>query len=230
MVRNIIATSLAVFCIATFVYAHCHDTKWCEEPEERMLGTHYWENDNNNTATMRCNDSYPNNMKTPSVDAPDAAAEWSSVSFQGNTIPFNITIVGTTTQRAGENDWNSCIGYYGDPDMEDNWVAFTQRWRYANSDRILEADISLNYYLPWNYHGYTSEDEYCLLQVITHEMGHVVGMLDVYYYVGYEENEWNCSEYEHYTMQGYGAPNWHDPESLACEDKYVLDIKYSDDE
>ncbi len=230
MLRSILMAILVVSCVAINVHSHCHETVPCEEPEDRMLGSHYWENNNNNTASMQCNDTFPGNMPLPSVEAPDAAEEWSSVSFMGDTIPFNISITGTTTARAGNNDWLSCIGYDGDPDQRDSWLAYCQRWRYANSDRIKEADIVLNYYIDWDYHGSTDSSEYCLLQVITHEMGHVAGLLDVYYYDGYETNEWNCPEYAHYTMQGYGQPDWHTPESLACEDMYVLDIKYSDDD
>jgi hypothetical protein len=72
-------------------------------------------------------------------------------------------------------------------------IAVTSTWYYTSTGQIVEFDMKLNSYYRWG-NSLVTPNVMDLQNIVTHELGHGVGMIDVY------EN--SCADV---TMYGYGS-------------------------
>ena len=158
--------------------------------------------------------------------APDvsvAAAQWSDVNFNDETVKFRLIYADRTQRTPGQKDtWNVVDWGVIDPShlLAEAYVWFSP----SNPLQVIEADIVFDYYEPFEAHSDNNfpTDKYCIRNVATHEFGHWVLLKDVYLV--------QCQDYEPYTMFSPGDPqtNIHSQESLECEDKYGLWYTYNE--
>jgi hypothetical protein len=88
----------------------------------------------------------------------------------------------------------------------------------------VEADMILTYYAPFAPHSTADYDQYCLANIITHEFGHFIRLLDV----DPSPQGHNCDAYADYTMWNDAGLGVHFQEDLACEDEYGAWFTYND--
>ncbi len=229
MIRKIAVAVLFTLAISVMVYAHCHNTLYCEHVVTHLCDM-YWDEPYNNTVHYSINVVYQPDTQDPNLgngDITAASALWENLLYQGIRIPFNPKIApGTaaTTERKSEvMDDHNVVSWLS---IRDHTIkARTTAWPDPdNEDRIVEADIAFNYYINFSAHADIGNNSghYCLKAIAAHEFGHFAGLL-------HAKDMYCDSEYSRYTM-------WHRPstgttgcawESLECEDKYALHHTYT---
>lgn len=136
----------------------------------------------------------------------DAGAEaWDS------QVAFDIFGAGTTTQGEVSAETNSPDGYnevmFGSAGQ--NTIAYATVWGTFGGPlfmrELVEFDLVFNDAMPWASDG--RSDAYDFQSIATHELGHAVGLADIY-----------DSKYDYVTMYGYGHLGDLGPRSLESPD------------
>ena len=155
-------------------------------------------------------------------DVSEAAAQWSDVEFDDETVKFRLINSGRTQRTPGQKDtWN--VVDWGTLMVEGNIAEAYVWFSSSNPIQAIEADIVFDYYEPFAVHSNNfPANKYCIRNIATHEFGHWVVLKDVS--IG------DCPSYASYTMYSPGNPqfNIHTQESLECEDKYGLWYTYNE--
>ena len=196
-------------------WTHCHDDVACEDLVGDVVGRYKWLN--SMPLDYWVSRDYADSMPALYHDIVSASNAWSRIAWEDGRIDFELRYRGGCDESPGGNDDDKNVVGWGALG-EDEWGA-CRMWVYNSNNRIVEADVILNYYKDWEKHGYTSNPpKYCIRNTAAHEFGHFAGLTDVYS---------ACTEYERYTMYGRNTgKNTHGKESLECEDKWSLDYKY----
>ena len=199
------------------VWAHCHndqdhDGADCEEPFQHLITGKKWKWLENHTVEYYINPDKPHpGLPHISTDIRAAAETWSGIEINAQYVAFYLDDVGFASILPEADDGESIVGWYDldadNPDFTANADITVQ----ANTNRIIEADIQLNYYSPFTTHANANNTTYCLRNTLTHEFGHWLGLGDV-------RPQHECAEYQHYTMWQTPVKVNCDKESLSCED------------
>ena len=88
--------------------------------------------------------------------------------------------------------------------------------------QIVGADIVLNYHAPLAPHSAQRDDMFCLQNILTHEFGHWIRLLEA------DAEGEDCDDYADYTMFNDAGPGIHYQEDLACEDEYCAWYTYNE--
>lgn len=127
-----------------------------------------------------------------------------------NSLNIGRKIVNTYPLSNGTNNANSTTddGFNvvtKQPLGADGPLMVTYYRYYVSSGRMVEADIFVNTDVPWA--NSTTPEKYNFYNVITHEIGHVIGLCDIYEPWG---SEW--------TMYGYADKNEGKKTTLEAHD------------
>lgn len=210
---------LTILC-ASSVMAHCHDSASCERPFKHLISRDRWEKEDDNTVDYYVNDDFSDDLPSFFPDVTTAASYWSRIEFDDEIVEFALRYKGPTHLHPNDEDTKNVIGW--------GWFEGEERgplgqvFRYydnTNGRRLIEQDMMLNYYHLYANHSADDDEKFCLLQVITHEFGHFIRLLDV------PDNV--CPEYSRYTMFRETGPGDHRKESLECEDKWGAFYTYN---
>lgn len=200
---------------AYLVWSHCHNDDNCEDLINDLVSGESWSNPNIDYKVNVLH-NYGRDELRPTLAT--ARVAWSDLTFNGDDIEFSLHYDGTTYETPGGNsDGENTIGWVTLGSDEDAPLAYTYVYLHpTDSSRIIECDLGFNYYQPFDEHNDVDPDEYCLLDVATHEFGHWVSLNDLDIYSG-------CySSYRFYTMWHKIGKDEHWRESLRCEDKWGL--------
>ena len=197
----------------TLVWANCHNSHDCEKPFQHLITGNKWKWLPNDTVNYYINPDKPHpGLAQISPDIRAAAAIWSGIEVDDDEyVAFYLDDEGITNILPNGDDDYSVVGWYPLDDLNTDNTANAPITIENNTNRIIEADIQLNYYLPFTTHANATNDTYCLRNTLTHEFGHWLGLGDV-------KESHNCDEYEHYTMWQPPVKVNCDKESLSCED------------
>ena len=224
--KQVLTSVLAILCIVAvtvMVYAHCHDTVDCEDVFSDLITGIRWQ-DSAIPVNYLINDTSQPNMPSLLPDVVTAGATWSNIEFNNSVIPFSVHNSGLTTALAGADDNKNVVGWTCELPWndEEKVLAVCRPWLYTSTYIFRQADILVNYYVPYHKHEGCPSNKFCILDMMTHEFGHfAAGFHDL-------STADNCSaQYKHYTMwvKIYG-PNKHNKEDLTCEDQYSLWYTY----
>lgn len=226
-------SAFVVFVCVSWVYSHCHNDGEGPEDPSIVKGDKKWPTSRKIPGTniyeiyWYLNPTYPNKPSL-SPDAGDAADAWSEIRFRNKIINFQYYLDDTTSRSPEQNRDNvNVVGYGRLSGGREDPAAAVAAIRYIVSTKLItEVDIIVNYYKDFTPHSVSEATKHCLLDVLTHEFGHMAGLKDVYYDPDEDPSPTNSPDYDHYTMNGEGVVNEHFRESLNCEDKYALEDKY----
>ena len=198
-----------------FVWAHCHQTITCENPQQHMITGKKWKWLENHTVGYYINTDQPHpNLPSIVTDIRAAAEEWSEIEINAETVAFILDRTGYASGILPEvGDDMNVVGWYPLSANNPGFTANAAIRVQPGTTRIIEADLQFNYHSPFSTHENASVTTYCLRNTLTHEFGHWLGLGDL-------NSTHNCSEYEHYTMWQLPALGSCEKEDLACEDKW----------
>ena len=223
---SLLVMFLSVVSVVALVLADCHDIERGEsscEDLQRLISPYYWDEGNHNEIDFYINVvSHPSEPSIP-VDVRNAARKWSTAKHGRRNISFSLDYEDTTEQRPGNATDNVNTVGWGHLEWNRNRKVYgsTHRTRCRHSNQLKDVDITLNYYAPFNRHGYVGAGEVCIREVMAHEWGHFAGLDHITVRQGIADN---CTSiYIRYTMWAHiiGLQP-HERESLECEDKYAL--------
>lgn len=240
--KYVVVVVVLMSCFIGMAWSHCHDDdedgndNKCEDLMEHMYTPEYWSKPNNNTVPYYVNNTYRptyNGRTLPPLggEVNRAAALWHQIWFcdedadECGRIQFGLEYKGATTLRAqaNPNDGKNVVSY-GVLSSGLRAAVFTTHYPAPYNNRIKEQDMVFAYNLNWYDHSSRGPGRLCIKEVAAHEWGHFGKLHDVTYE---EKQEASCPRYADYTM--YNAiiqSNTHDRETLECEDKYILYVKY----
>ena len=207
--RVVFALFVCVFLVISgaVVWSTCHNTVGCEDLPGDLVSDKYW---GVWTVKFLVNVKYHSEKPPLTADVKSAAAKWSNIQAEGETLSFKFKYAGTTELLTDSVDDKNVIAY---GPLDADTVARSYITPKPNSNEIRECDMRFNYYKDWELHKANFPDnEYCILNIACHEFGHWIGLNHV--------TASQCSAYYHYTMYKYTLPGEHRFESLECEDKW----------
>jgi len=117
---------------------------------------------------------------------------------------FSDSVGIDTTAAYGVLDGKNTIAFGDYPD--DNVIAVTSVWFTRKSNQIVEFDMVFNEYWPW---GAAESDgnQMDIQNIATHELGHAVGLADVYTASCNEVTMYGYSWYEEVIKRDLAAPD-----------------------
>lgn len=132
--------------------------------------------------------------------------EATEVSSVGNV---NFVAESNTTTNRARFDWQNIISW-GRTSGSALAVAYTVY--YIDSRIVVDSDIILNARVPWSWSGNNNNNcaesnSYDAQNILTHEVGHPVGLNDMY-----------TANYEHATLFGYGSKGEIKKDTLTAGD------------
>jgi hypothetical protein len=133
----------------------------------------------------------PNNAKGPDTAFITSAISTSAETWDAETSKelFKDAYTINTGARYGKLDGKNSIVFGS---TSPRTIAVTTTWYYTSTKQIVEFDMKFNSYYIWG-DANSNSRVMDLQNIATHELGHGIGMKDVY--------EGSCSEV---TMYGYG--------------------------
>lgn len=165
----------------------------------------YWLNTSSAPANIRLN---LNTLVTNSFNA------WSATNV-GKTVSF--TNVGTTRINRKSLDGKNIIAW-GKTSGTALAVAYT--WYYPSTGLVAETDTILNQRVPWNWSNFSTScadtNSYDAQDILTHELGHWMGLTDVY----------DATNYQNATMYGYGSKGEIKKDTLSTGDILGISAVY----
>lgn len=188
--------SLILGIISSFAYivrADCHNTESCEDYVNHLWSGDLWMEDEGNTVDYYTNPRNDRGRPSFVEDCKNAAKTWTSVQYKGIRIAFKLRHKGDTRNAPKRKDGKNVVGFI---DMGTNWnPAGVFTWMHDTpANRIKEQDVVINSYHCWNVHGRTHPYQYCYRNVLTHEFGHFVKLLDLW-------DDFECDPYFDCTMR-----------------------------
>lgn len=196
-------------------WTHCHDDVACEDLLGDLVGRYKWHE--SMPIDYWVSRDYVDSMPALYHDIVSASNSWSNIPWGEQTVNFRLRYRGGCEESpGGDSDNKNVVGWGG---LGEDVYGESKKWVYNSNNRIVEADMILNYYMDWEKHGYTSNPpKFCIQNTAVHEFGHWVELYDLYD---------ACEEYERYTMYGRNTGrDTHDKESLECEDKWAVEHIY----
>lgn len=124
--------------------------------------------------------------------ATDAFSRWSAAI--GGKVNFVQGLPTTSSRQA--YDGKNIIAWGRAPGTA---LAITYTWYYTSNNQVAEVDTIMNQKFPWSWVAYSDDvcvnpDTYDAQDILTHELGHWVGLDDMY-----------TADHQNATMYGYGA-------------------------
>ena len=204
MFKRLALTAAVTALVATggiIGWTHCHDNVDCEDLAFDLVSGNKWKK----SMPIRywISRDFSDSMPALYNDVVAASNAWTSIWFDGDNVDFRLSYQGACDESPDEEDQKNVVGWGVLPA---NKAGKARLWIIHSQQKIVEADMILNYYLNWDYHNQTDNTEYCIRNTATHEFGHFLGLLDVYN---------TCTEYSRYTMYGY-TPGTNEHKNQWC--------------
>ncbi|MHB1316167.1 MAG: matrixin family metalloprotease [Christensenellales bacterium] len=164
--------------------------------------------------------SYSLNMASVPIYMDAAAVKQafgiSSEVWDDGTSPELFNLPGETSAHYGVLDGTNAVefGVYA---KSTSVIAVTSVWYNRKTKGIVEFDMLYNTYYTWGDADTAATDVMDLKNIATHELGHAVGLGDVY-----------SSTYSYVTMYGYASFNEVIKRDLADKDLIGLHLLYGE--
>ena len=213
---------------AVNLYGHCHTSDGCEDVHNDMISGDRWDTNHRNTVRYYVNDNFLPILPSLHPDVTNASDEWSNIWFDAESVRVNFELdyIGSTPRSPTQVDAWNVVGWGHlpwDESINEGVPAAVYLIRSRDRPReIVEADMVVNYYVPFAPHSSADYDQFCLANILTHEFGHFIYLMDVHPY--YDQ----CNAYEDYTMFNEAGMGVHYQEDLACEDEYGAWYTYNE--
>ena len=210
------------------LHAHCHTSDSCEDVHNDMIPDERWDTNYRNTVRYYVNDNFLPILPSLHPDVTAASDEWSNIWFdqEGERVNFELDYIGSTYRSPTSVDAWNVVGWgslpWDESINEGIPAAVYHVYSRNRSNQIVEADMVVNYYVPFAPHATADYDNFCLQNILTHEFGHFIRLTDVHPY--YDQ----CNAYEDYTMFNDAGLGVHYQEDLACEDEYGAWYTYNE--
>jgi hypothetical protein len=191
MRKFVFATSFAIISFITIGIAYgeslpCDDANnccfldACENPKAELVVGFKWDGPGSfENITFKINEGSDPTLPSLITDVNVAASKWTNIQFYGKTVKVGIYYEGTHNNPAnwpGRQDSLNIVGWtqtYNKPAETRLFPDLNNPWK------IIEADISLDYYEPFAEHapqGQFPADKFCVRNTVAHEFGHFIGL------------------------------------------------------
>ena len=223
----IVALALVVFG-AVDVHSHCHNDEPCEDVHNDVISEKRWQTNHNNVVRYYVNNNFLPILPSLFPDVTEAAEEWSEIWYEPEReeVNFALDFQGSTTLSPTGNSQHNIVGWGSLFWNYNDGVGIVAQsfpvYSTYNPNRIVGADIVMNYHAPLAPHSAQRDDMFCIKNILTHEFGHWIRLLEA------DAEGEECDDYADYTMFNDAGVGMHYQEDLACEDKYCAWYTYNE--